>query len=68
MKDLHTFKTAFLSDRVKELPNRLEYHGQSLDNALNEAKRLIEKHGLNLIARTTGDMAQQRRFEVIIKN
>ena len=68
MKDLQTFRNAFKSDRCKELTNRLEYHGQDLDNALPQAKRIIADKQLNLIARTVGDMAQQRRFEVIIKD
>lgn len=68
MKDLNTFKERFLSDKYKELPNRIEYHGQDLDTALPSAKYIIDKYNLNLTARTVGDMASQRRFEVIIND
>lgn len=68
MKDLEIFRKAFLSDKVKHIPNGLYYHGQDMDSALQIAKNIIKEKGLNLIARTTGNMAQFRRFEVVINN
>jgi hypothetical protein len=65
MKDLQTFKKIFLSDKVRDKETRLEYHGQNLDRDLTRAKDIIDKHSLGLIARTTGDMAANRTFEVI---
>lgn len=68
MSDLETFKKHFLSDKVKEGINRLDYHGQNMDRDLTRAKVIIERQELNLIARTVGDMAANKRFEVIIKD
>lgn len=67
MKDLETFRKAYLSDKVKQYPDRLEYRGQNIDIAVPQARQLIIKLNLNLEVYSTGQMAQYKAFEVRIK-
>jgi hypothetical protein len=67
MKDLETFKALFNSDRVKAIPNGLLYRSKNLDAQKLQAMHTIERHGLSLIVRCSGDMAAYGGFEVMIK-
>lgn len=67
MKHLEIFKKEFMNDKYKEYPNKLEYKSQNLDISLPQARNIIKKFNLDLEARTMGNMAQYRSFEVIEK-
>lgn len=67
MNDLNTFKKLFLSTRVKEYDNRLEYKAKDLDTQKEQAKKLIDANKLDLIVRCSGNMASYGCFEVVIK-
>lgn len=62
--DLKTFRKLFGHDKVREVSGALEYRVQNLDNSLKQAREVIRANNLNLIAHTTGSMAQIRAFEV----
>lgn len=68
MTDLEKFKKAFLSDRLKEYPNKIEYRGQNIDSAVPQARKIVEELNLNLEVVSTGQMAQYNTFEVKVKN
>lgn len=64
MSDLEKFKHLFDRDRVKVYAGKLEYRVSDLDANLQEARDLITKHKLSLVAGTSGDMASYGAFEV----
>ena len=65
MTDLEKFKKAFLSEKVKEYANKLEYRGQNIDKAVPQARELINKLNLNLKVNSTGQLAMYNAFEVL---
>lgn len=67
MNDLNTFKKLFLSDKVKEYPNRLEYKAKDLDGQKQQAINIVNNNNLNLVVRCSGNMASYGGFEVVIK-
>ena len=64
LTDLQKFKGFFGMDTHREYDSRLEYRVQDLDGSLNAAREIIRKNNLNVEAKTSGQMAQIRMFEV----
>ncbi|WP_207425971.1 hypothetical protein [Pedobacter sp. SYSU D00535] len=62
--DLQKFMSLFGMDKHKVSDTKVEYRVTDLDGMLHAAREIIRKNQLNLIAETSGSMAQIRAFEV----
>lgn len=64
-KDLQKFIKVFDRDTMKQLKDGVEYRGiKNLDNAVSEARSLIDKSNLKLRVIANADMASYGAFEV----
>ena len=66
--DLQKFEQYFGIEPVRITPHKLEFRVRNLDGCLYAANVIIDSNKLNLVAETSGNMAQIRAFEVKVKS
>lgn len=62
--DLERFINIFQGERVKQLSSGLEVRSRNLDYDLHQARDIITKNNLALVARSEGAMASMNAFMV----